>query len=137
MAFHNGMFFSTFDRDNDGNPYYNCAYFRLGGWWYNSCHKSNLNGEYGNTDNSNGINWYHWKGFTYSMKEVRMMVRKPWPEMNYVLEHWTIIVCRRHVLLSLNKHLEENEVPVYRYIMFAAYILWGIGIWYGRLYRYI
>lgn len=44
-----------------------------------SCHKSNLNGEYGNTDNSNGINWYHWKGFTYSMKEVRMMVLKPLP----------------------------------------------------------
>lgn len=77
MAFHNGMFFSTFDRDNDVNNNYNCADGRLGGWWYNSCHKSNLNGEYGNTDYSNGINWYHWKGFYYSMKEVRMMARKP------------------------------------------------------------
>nr|XP_022310543.1 ficolin-2-like [Crassostrea virginica] len=76
MAFHNGMAFSTYDNDNDlasGN----CAFARRGAWWYGNCHKSNLNGEYGNTDNSNGINWFFWKGFTYSLKEVRMMVRKP------------------------------------------------------------
>lgn len=76
MAFHNGMFFSTFDRDNDGVSYFNCANAWRGGWWYYKCHKSNLNGEYGNTDDSKGINWYYWKGFFYSMKEVRMMVRK-------------------------------------------------------------
>ena len=76
MWYHDGMFFSTYDSDNDlaGS---NCGYKRRGGWWYNSCHKANLNGEYGNTDYSNGINWYYWKGFYYSMKEVRMMVRKP------------------------------------------------------------
>lgn len=79
MAFHNGMFFSTFDRDNDRGSPYSCALAWLGGWWYNDCHRSNLNGEYGNTGGSKGINWYHWKGFTYSMKEVRMLVRKPWP----------------------------------------------------------
>lgn len=77
MAFHNGMFFSTFDRDNDRGSPYSCALARLGGWWYNDCHRSNLNGEYGNTGGSKGINWYHWKGFNYSMKEVRMLVRKP------------------------------------------------------------
>nr|XP_034309688.1 ficolin-2-like [Crassostrea gigas] len=76
MWYHDGMFFSTYDSDND---YWsnNCGLTRRGGWWYNSCHKANLNGEYGNTDHSNGINWYYWKGFYYSMKEVRMMVRKP------------------------------------------------------------
>lgn len=77
MAFHNGMFFSTFDRDNDRGSPCSCALAWLGGWWYNDCHRSNLNGEYGNTGGSKGINWYHWKGFTYSMKEVRMLVRKP------------------------------------------------------------
>lgn len=76
MWYHDGMLFSTYDNDND-NAGSNCGLKRRGGWWYNSCHKSNLNGEYGNTDDSNGINWYYWKGFTYSMKEVRMMVRKP------------------------------------------------------------
>ncbi|XP_061185514.1 ficolin-2-like [Saccostrea echinata] len=77
FLYHNDMLFSTFDNDNDRNPGYNCALGRMGGWWYNSCHRSNLNGEYGNTDNSNGINWYAWRGFYYSMKEVRMMIRKP------------------------------------------------------------
>ncbi|XP_062574443.1 ficolin-2-like [Saccostrea cucullata] len=77
FLYHNNMKFSTFDNDNDLNSWYNCALGRLGGWWYNSCHESNLNGEYGNTDNSNGINWYAWKGFEYSMTEVRMMVRQP------------------------------------------------------------
>lgn len=82
LAVHNGMFFSTFDSDNDGGLPYNCALAWLGGWWYNTCHDSNLNGEYGNTVGSKGINWYHWKGYYYSMKEVRMMVRKPWPWKN-------------------------------------------------------
>lgn len=52
MAFHNGMFFSTFDRDNDRGSPYSCALAWLSGWWYNDCHRSNLNGEYGNTGGS-------------------------------------------------------------------------------------
>ncbi|XP_061185772.1 ficolin-2-like [Saccostrea echinata] len=76
LEYHDGMDFSTYDKDNDLWQY-NCGLARRGGWWYRSCHKSNLNGEYGNTDYSNGINWYCWKGFYYSMKEVRMMLRKP------------------------------------------------------------
>ncbi|XP_048755555.2 ficolin-2-like [Ostrea edulis] len=77
LLYHDNMLFSTYDADNDQNGFYNCALGRLGGWWYNSCHKSNLNGEYSNTDNSNGINWHAWMGFEYSMTEVRMMLRNP------------------------------------------------------------
>lgn len=108
MAFHNGMFFSTFDRDNDRGSPYSCALAWLGGWWYNDCHRSNLNGEYGNTGGSKGINWYHWKGFTYSMKEVRMLVRKPWP-WKKMWEHKTIciVLCNRHGLFGTN--FEEKE----------------------------
>jgi len=34
---HDGMDFTTYDRDNDGNNK-NCANSRGGGWWYNSCY---------------------------------------------------------------------------------------------------
>ncbi|XP_021379368.1 angiopoietin-related protein 7-like [Mizuhopecten yessoensis] len=43
MAIHNGMSFSTFDRDNDRYSQ-SCAMGSKGGWWYNSCYDANLNG---------------------------------------------------------------------------------------------
>lgn len=76
MLNHDGMFFSTYDNDND-NWLNNLGSFYRGAWWYHVCHNSNLNGEYGNTDFGKGINWYTWKGFDYSMNEVRKIVRKP------------------------------------------------------------
>lgn len=75
LLYHDEMFFSTFDNDND-NYTANCAQLRRGGWWYKYCHKANLNGEYRTVEFSNGINWNSWRGFNYSMKEVRIMVRK-------------------------------------------------------------
>ena len=45
-SYHNGMMFTTRDRDND-NWSGNCATGRYrGGWWYNDCANSNLNGNY-------------------------------------------------------------------------------------------
>ena len=44
MAYHNGNQFSTYDQDNDNEGARNCAAFYKGGWWYNSCYSSNLNG---------------------------------------------------------------------------------------------
>lgn len=41
-----GMRFSTIDKDNDRYPNGSCADQLRGGWWYNSCSTSNLNGEY-------------------------------------------------------------------------------------------
>ena len=53
LAYHNGMAFSTKDRDNDKNGG-NCAVSEKGAWWYDSCYHSNLNSNYGDSDYS----WY-------------------------------------------------------------------------------
>ena len=69
------MLFSTKDRDSDRNSG-NCALTYKGGWWYNSCHYSNLNGVYLNgKDDSKGMCWYHWKNNYYSFKRSEMKIR--------------------------------------------------------------
>ena len=45
LAYHNGRYFSTYDRDNDASSG-NCAYRSQGGWWYNDCYHANLNGRH-------------------------------------------------------------------------------------------
>lgn len=76
MWYNDGMYFSTYDNDNDIWDR-NCGLEYHGGWWYSGCHWANLNGEYGNTNYGEGIEWKAWRGHGYSMKEVKMMVRKP------------------------------------------------------------
>uniref|UniRef100_A0A8D2LVL4 Fibrinogen-like protein 1 n=1 Tax=Varanus komodoensis TaxID=61221 RepID=A0A8D2LVL4_VARKO len=77
-ANHQGMKFSTKDRDND-NYENNCAEEDKAGWWFNRCHSANLNGLYYNGPYSattdNGIVWYTWHGWWYSLKSVVMKVR--------------------------------------------------------------
>lgn len=50
-----------------------------GGWWFDACGPSNLNGQYypqkQNTNKFNGIKWYYWKGSGYSLKATTMMIR--------------------------------------------------------------
>ncbi len=75
---HNNMRFTTKDVDNDPCIYFNCADVCKGGWWYFCCHKTNLNGYYyeGNqTAKSNGIIWYDWKGYQYSLKATEIKIR--------------------------------------------------------------
>ncbi|XP_053260465.1 fibrinogen-like protein 1 isoform X3 [Podarcis raffonei] len=77
-ANHQGMKFSTKDRDND-NYEENCAEEDKAGWWFNRCHSANLNGLYYDGPYSaatdNGIVWYTWHGWWYSLKSVVMKVR--------------------------------------------------------------
>jgi len=72
------MEFSTKDRDNDNAEKHHCAKLLIGGWWYNRCSKTNLNGRYlhGKTDKDYGMTWATWKGFNYSLPSVQMMVRE-------------------------------------------------------------
>ncbi|XP_025889398.1 fibrinogen-like protein 1 isoform X1 [Nothoprocta perdicaria] len=86
-ADHRGMKFSTRDRDND-NYEGNCAEEEKAGWWFNRCHSANLNGLYyrgpyaAGTDN--GVVWYTWHGWWYSLKSVAMKVRPAGFEPNLV-----------------------------------------------------
>jgi len=77
LAYHNGMQFTTKDRDNDACSC-DCAVMRHGAWWYNGCQYSNLNGKYRHTPHNNfitGINWYHFKNKYSVFKRSEMKVR--------------------------------------------------------------
>jgi len=76
---HNGHKFSTRDQDNDANTLESCAITYKGGWWYNACHYSNLNGLYHGgtyTSGADGVNWYAWRGHSYSLKFTEMKLRE-------------------------------------------------------------
>ncbi|XP_035506722.2 fibrinogen-like protein 1 [Scophthalmus maximus] len=78
-ASHQGMKFSTYDRDND-NYKGNCAQEDEGGWWFNKCHSANLNGLYYPSGHysavtDNGVVWYTWRGWWYSLKSSVMKLR--------------------------------------------------------------
>ncbi|KAK1786928.1 hypothetical protein P4O66_017300 [Electrophorus voltai] len=78
LRYHNNTNFSTKHKDND-KCVDDCAQLRKGGYWYNCCTDSNLNGmfyRYGaHTKNSDGITWYGWHGPNYSLKRVEMKIR--------------------------------------------------------------
>ncbi|KAM6949262.1 fibrinogen beta chain [Aplochiton taeniatus] len=89
MTIHNGMMFSTYDRDNDrwipGDPSKQCSREDGGGWWYNRCHSANPNGRYYMTGaytknmakhgTDDGMVWMNWKGSWYSLKAISMKIR--------------------------------------------------------------
>uniref|UniRef100_A0A8B9H0V6 Tenascin-R n=1 Tax=Astyanax mexicanus TaxID=7994 RepID=A0A8B9H0V6_ASTMX len=74
LSYHQGRPFSTKDRDHD-IAVTNCALSYKGAWWYKNCHRANLNGKYGESRHSQGINWYHWKGHEFSIPFVEMKMR--------------------------------------------------------------
>ncbi|XP_035887817.1 fibrinogen beta chain [Phyllostomus discolor] len=94
MTIHNGMFFSTYDRDNDGwvnaDPRKQCSKEDGGGWWYNRCHAANPNGRYywggqyswdmAKHGTDDGVVWMNWKGSWYSMKKMSMKIRPYFPQ---------------------------------------------------------
>ncbi|XP_032089422.1 ficolin-1-like [Thamnophis elegans] len=77
LSFQNNMLFSTRDKQQDPQMF-NCAEKYQGAWWYNDCHKSNLNGRYWLGEHKSlgdGINWSSGKGLYYSYKRSEMKIR--------------------------------------------------------------
>jgi len=78
LSSHRGMAFSTKDRDNDASSGSSCSTSYKGAWWYGSCHRSNLNGRYlkgKHSSYADGVNWYSWKGYYYSVKRAEMKIK--------------------------------------------------------------
>ncbi|XP_029358500.1 angiopoietin-4 isoform X2 [Echeneis naucrates] len=74
-----GTRFSTRDQDNDNCDHCKCALMLTGGWWFDACGFSNLNGIYyaigHNIRKLNGIKWHHFRGPSYSLHSTAMMAR--------------------------------------------------------------
>ncbi|KAH8363088.1 hypothetical protein KR084_005234, partial [Drosophila pseudotakahashii] len=77
----NGMDFSTYDRRRDphdpkSSEDSTCAQQYGGGWWFDRCSQSNLNGELGvHQKRSPSIIWSNWRTGTEKQKMSRMMIR--------------------------------------------------------------
>jgi len=79
LVYHLGFKFSTRDQDNDAWSS-SCAVTYKGGWWYDSCRHSNLNGHYYHTSvyaskYDDGVVWRHWKGYGHSLRFTEMKIR--------------------------------------------------------------
>ena len=72
MTYHNGMQFSTTERDNDVYSGVHCArlYAGGGGWWYKYCYHSILTGSHG----SRTLRWTNRRGHVtyYPFAEMRL-----------------------------------------------------------------
>ncbi|XP_022791932.1 ficolin-1-like, partial [Stylophora pistillata] len=78
LRWQNKMQFSTKDHDNDQCSHCSCSKLYKGGWWYISCHGSNLNGLYlGGPHKSyaDGVEWSGFRGLHYSMKRAEMKLK--------------------------------------------------------------
>ncbi|XP_064194537.1 angiopoietin-related protein 3-like [Anguilla rostrata] len=71
--------FSTKDRNNKEDS--SCAHNYTGGWWFNACEGTNLNGRYshirprGRTERRRGIYWRPGGGNTFSLKSSKILIR--------------------------------------------------------------
>ncbi|XP_026517904.1 tenascin-X-like, partial [Terrapene carolina triunguis] len=74
LSYHSGSVFSTRDRDPN-RLLIPCAVSYRGAWWYHNCHYANLNGLYGSRRDHQGVNWFNWKGFEFSIPFTEMKLR--------------------------------------------------------------
>ena len=121
LAYHRGLPFTTRDQHNDNKGGQNCAIKFKGAWWYKWCHKSNLNGLYHRGHHSSvadGVNWFHWKGYRYSLKRTEMKIRpvdfwtvmfvaQQWYSTNLTKKTSVSIKSIQHVIITLKLKLSE------------------------------
>ena len=75
LTYHNGMQFSTRDRDNDKWSK-NCTGNTQGAWWYKNCSELNLNGRYRSGKNWGTLSWAPLAdGAVNAMKYTQMKIR--------------------------------------------------------------
>ena len=70
LSSHNGMAFSTQDRDNDKYGG-NCAKDYQGAWWFKSCYDSSLNSNFGDSN-------YHWYWSPLIGSQMKLKPKSPW-----------------------------------------------------------
>lgn len=81
LSNHTGMKFSTKERDNDNHDDSNCARNYTGGWWFDACGDTNLNGRYAwmrsrtRHQRKKGIYWNPAKGSSYTLKSTKITIR--------------------------------------------------------------
>lgn len=74
LYWHDGMKFSTPDRDNDTGDKH-CAQLYNSGWWFKQCFDTNLNGLYGKGVSHYRMSWFTFDRMHKGLKEARMMIR--------------------------------------------------------------
>ncbi|XP_078659246.1 uncharacterized protein LOC144904280 isoform X3 [Branchiostoma floridae x Branchiostoma belcheri] len=82
LSYHANFPFSTKDRDNDGF-WSNCAANDKGGWWYDGCYASNLNGQWypeeSHTRHPDGLVWWQWpywdNNYHFSLRSTEMRIQ--------------------------------------------------------------
>lgn len=76
LSGHNGMKFTTIDKDQDTHGQ-NCARLAYGGFWFYKCFGANPNGIYtwGESPPAHGVHWRTFKGLEYSLKTIVMKIR--------------------------------------------------------------
>uniref|UniRef100_A0A1I8G7M6 Fibrinogen C-terminal domain-containing protein n=1 Tax=Macrostomum lignano TaxID=282301 RepID=A0A1I8G7M6_9PLAT len=81
LTYSSGMQFTTKDADHDTSSG-NCATRFKGAWWFKVCFHTHPNGEYKNSSaaiggaHDEGVIWSHNFGFSYSLKEMEMLLLK-------------------------------------------------------------
>ena len=132
---HTGSKFTTRDQNNDRITSFHCAQAYRGAWWYYNCHESNLNGLYHGGSHSSyadGVNWYHWRGYYYSLKFTEMKLRKNWtPEYFCWCVHSCLAACSHLQSRGHSYQIARSNATLVGWLFLpSGKNVLGVAIWY-------